>query len=297
MIYVHVRPEQLTPEWLAEAQAVTAELKACTDDPESIPEGHRKTARQKRKEIIDNNRELWTKIKSTLLSWSHNKCWYSELKDVGSDYHVDHFRPKGRVLNPGETEREGYWWLAFDWTNYRIAVSWCNSPHKNDQGISKGKHDQFPLKPGSYTATEPGDLTTEEEPYLLDPTDELDVTYISFDEQGIPVPTVQSGWQAERVTRTRDILHLDAPQMIEARQRIWRECEHIAAATDRLIQAPKAKSNPDYKHQIEARFEELCRRISPKAELSAVARAYLEKCQYWWARKLLSRAHDLSSEP
>ncbi|NRD55707.1 hypothetical protein [Corallococcus exiguus] len=295
MIHVRVRPEQIESNWLTKAQSVTDKLKACTDDPDDIPEAQRRTAHQKRKEIIKNNQELWTELKSKLLSWSHNKCWYSELRDEGSDLHVDHFRPKGGVTNPGEPEREGYWWLAFDWTNYRIAVSWCNSPHKNEQGLSKGKHDQFPLKPGSHVALTPDAPTHEEEPYLLDPTDESDVAYITFDEQGLPVSTVPSGWQSERVDRTRDILHLDAPQMVEARKRVWRECEHIAAAADRLIQAPSNRYNSDYKREIEARFKELCGRTSPTAELSTVARAFLEKCQYGWARKLLYRAIEQST--
>ena len=80
------------------------------------------------------------------------KCWYSEAPDAVSDWHVDHFRPKKRTLDEDKTEHEGYHWLAFDWRNYRIAGSYTNSPHRDGQGVTRGKWDYFPLANGSVRA-------------------------------------------------------------------------------------------------------------------------------------------------
>lgn len=49
------------------------------------------------------------------------------------------FRPKKRALGEDQTEPDGYYWLAFDWKNYRIADSYPNSPHKDDSNVTRGK--------------------------------------------------------------------------------------------------------------------------------------------------------------
>ena len=121
MIKIAVHPTDVPASWLRRASELTAKLEACVDDGEDVPADERLTAAAKRKKIIDGHAYVWSELKDLLLKWSHQKCWYSELREDGSDYHVDHFRPKGRVLNDGERPRDGYWWLAFDWRNYRIA--------------------------------------------------------------------------------------------------------------------------------------------------------------------------------
>lgn len=286
MIYVKTVPEEVGQEWLDKAARLTGELSACEDDGEDVPEDQRKTARQKRKEIMERNGEHWSRLKPILLRWSHQKCWYSELRDDGSDYHVDHFRPKGRVRNPGESDREGYWWLAFDWTNYRVAVGWCNAPHRGDGTAAKGKHDQFPLAAGSAIASRPADDISAEKPVLLDPTNEEDVLLVDFNEEGLPIPSVD-GWGAQRVLRTRDVLHLDAPRMVEARKRVWRDCGHAVLQAHDLINIDEASHRLRDDAQLRAWIETICRMIRPDAPLSAVARAYLVKCEYVWARRLL----------
>ena len=88
--------------------------------------------------IIESNEELWRddRIRNWLLSQFNNKCWYSEAQESVSSVHVDHYRPKGRFKQElgGETE-EGYWWLAFDLSNYRICGQLLN--------VNKG--DLFPI--------------------------------------------------------------------------------------------------------------------------------------------------------
>ncbi|HEX5719311.1 MAG TPA: hypothetical protein VF179_24325 [Thermoanaerobaculia bacterium] len=286
MIHVPVHPEDIPPEWLERAADLTAQLKACVDDGEEVAQESRKTAMEKRREIVDKNQPVWKGLKKILMSWSHNKCWYSEVRDVGSDYHVDHFRPKGPVKNLGEDEREGYWWLAFDWRNYRIAAAWCNSPHSVEEGPAKGKQNQFPLSDGCTPARCPEEIDLEK-PVLLDPTNELDVLLVDFDETGMPQP-VMDGWNRERVVTTRRVLHLDAPRMIEARQEVWRKCSHA------LLQAHSAMNLPadehrkrDDKNALEW-IRSICEMLRPDAPLSAVARACVLKSDFQWARKLLT---------
>jgi hypothetical protein len=48
---------------------------------------------------------------------------------------VDHYRPKNLREEPAHG---GYWWLAYEFENYRLSCSTCNSSRKSDQ---------FPLRP------------------------------------------------------------------------------------------------------------------------------------------------------
>src|ERR1700730_11100098 len=110
MIYVFQNATAIPQVWLDKVAALQAQL-------EGLP-----TA-DERKAFINSKAAVWGEIKDKLLEMSHGKCWYSEAPDSVSDWHVDHFRPKGRALDEDKTPHEGYAWLAFDWKNYRIAGS------------------------------------------------------------------------------------------------------------------------------------------------------------------------------
>lgn len=293
MIHITVHADEIDTEWLKRAADVTKQLIDCADD--DGPDG--KSAVQKRAKIIEDNQGLWRDrdLKKLLSKWSHGKCWYSELRELGSDYHVDHYRPKGRVRSEGEPDRDGYWWLAFDWTNYRIAVSWVNSPHKGSGPNAQGKSDYFPLKPGSSPA-DPLQPTDDELPMLLDPINEMDTLLIDFDENGLPVPTV-GGWGEVRVRGTTKILHLDAPQMLEARQQVWRDCERRIQRAHDALNAPAGSYNADRETTAQNWIAEICQMLRPDAELSAVARACVMKSEYLWARRLPSSPLALTSVP
>ena len=147
---VRVPTDQLPPaDWLAEAEAACVALaKAKTDAERDV--------------IIEAKQKLWRddRIRNWLLGLFHNKCWYTEAQEAVSAYHVDHYRPKGRVTDVGRVHPEpGYWWLAFRWDNYRI----CG------QLINVKKNDVFPLVSGHRAM--PGDTGSLrlEAPALLDP--------------------------------------------------------------------------------------------------------------------------------
>src|SRR5580765_3779183 len=71
---------------------------------------------------IDKN-QIWQDktLFKALSDVMDGKCWYSEAKELMSDRDVDHFRPKKKAANKDSTERDGYWFLAFDWENYRFS--------------------------------------------------------------------------------------------------------------------------------------------------------------------------------
>ncbi len=129
--------------------------------------------------VFDAN--LWQDHKKHFSDVQHDKCGFCEAYVSATDHGaVEHYRPKGSVSTLVEEGKEidsgprlrgrrvapfkhgplcdGYWWLAYEWTNWLFACKICNSSWKLDL---------FPLagapKPRS---TSPG---VDDRPLLLNP--------------------------------------------------------------------------------------------------------------------------------
>lgn len=207
-------PKDAAPpdDWLKEAQQATADLRAALNEKE-------------RKAIIKKNEKLWRdeRIRTWLLSLFHNKCWYTEAQESVSAIHVDHYRPKNRVTDQDKKKYDGYWWLAFDWTNYRI----CG------QLINVKKSDVFPLdEPQRAVADNPASLTFEA-PSLIDPiTDDARLISYEMDEDAcIAVPIDGADpIDKKRAATTIDILGLNRlDKLNQKRADVWRECRQDIA--------------------------------------------------------------------
>lgn len=207
-------PKDATPpaDWCEDAKDVTTALRNAKSSFE-------------REEIIEKNEKLWrdARVRDWLLSLFHGKCWYTEAQDVVSAFHVDHYRPKGRVADLMKNVREGYWWLAFDWNNYRI----CG------QLINVKKKDLFPLdEPDVATCDDPQSLK-KEAPTLIDPlTDDARLISFEMDEDGCIAVSVPGATPIEtaRVKATIDILGLNRlDRLNRKRADVWQDCcEKIA---------------------------------------------------------------------
>ncbi|MGS0724678.1 hypothetical protein ACVBKF_00715 [Shewanella sp. 0m-11] len=133
---------------------------------------------------------VWSPFKPNFINKFGDKCWYSEVPRMNTDFNVDHFRPKGAVkktkgiyatkmLARGKNKKHpGYWWLAFEPKNYRYSCQYANQPR--DGG---GKHDYFPLTDESTRVWRSCSLKahTKEQVQLLDPCVATDIELLSFD--------------------------------------------------------------------------------------------------------------------
>ncbi len=160
----------------------------------------------------------WTdpQLRDALIEIVGQKCWYCETKVHSSNPDVDHFRPKlGRVAVDGHL---GYWWLAYDPANYRIACKYCNSggAQLEDGSRPASKVARFPLLIEADRAIAPADDYRREKPVLLDPTDRADWILLDFSADGrarrrstAPMSSSEDRSMLYRVTESIALYQLD----------------------------------------------------------------------------------------
>lgn len=238
--------------WLAEAARLVTEL-ATLNAAGKIKE---------RNELIDKHSGHWGKLKPWLLALSGGKCWFTEARDIASHLDVEHFRPKKSARNVKGPERDGYWWLAFDYMNFRIAG---NVPNRK-KGV------WFPLRYDSQCSTYPHRCEGDEIPHFLDPTNAYDVTLLAFDEEGkaIPAPGI-ARWEHVRVKRTVERLKLTEHQALaEERRKVW---QNTTKLINKYLQAlSDARTSGAARERLKAAAREIVCLTKPDAELSAVAK-------------------------
>ncbi|MBE8891071.1 HNH endonuclease family protein [Klebsiella grimontii] len=243
--------EYLTQEWRDLADQAKAELIAAPDE-------------EARKAILKRvaSSNVWRDFYKLLPDSLKRKCWYCEAEEIRSDMPVDHFRPKSRVED--DKQHEGYWWLAFDWQNYRCACTFCNSRRVFDE-TEGGKACRFPLENPEERAFAPADNVklSNERPYFLDPFNPDDEKLLWFDNDGLPI--AQPSATAEQQTKVKnsiEIFHLHESRIARARNKVRLEVER---------QVRKIKDNDD----VQAAKAKLRRMVKDTEKLSRAAVVYL----------------------
>lgn len=254
MRYVAFDPQKPPPPKLVSAaRAAAAELEAAKD----------KAARDS---IIDtkSKADKYRAFREWLGELSGKKCWFTEADDKAAHFEVEHYRPKKVAKDLQGNEREGYWWLTFDWQNLRLSG---NIPNRKKGGF-------FPLKPGCACATADARGLSCEEPYLLDPAVPRDPQLLDFDEEGKARPSalaVRNAWDKERAEVSIDRYGLLHPQLEEGRKQLWNQMsrevfEYLNCLNDG---SSRAHGRAD---QLIVQIIDKCR---PTARFSRAARAYL----------------------
>lgn len=190
----------------------------------------------------------WTELYEHLSLLSNHKCWYSETPEGGNEFEIDHFRPKNRSKHSDGKVilKDGYWWLAYEETNFRIVGSLVNRRRedrfdRNEEILGKG--DYFPLDLINGEACSPHEDLDCEVVFLLDPTEFLDTTLISFDKDGKIMPTSDKGtFEYERAQTSIEFLGLDHTPLKRERKKVWEKCE-------REIKKISTKINKSVKNQ------------------------------------------------
>jgi hypothetical protein len=239
--------------WLAKSRQLVDQLAALETEGK----------RDERNALIDKNSDHWGALKEWLLALSGGKCWFSEAREVYSHYDVEHFRPKKVAKALDGSERDGYWWLAFDYTNFRV----CGNVGNRKKG------GWFPLGANSRCSSYIDRCEEDEAVYLLDPINAADVGLLAFDEEGkaICLPG-SSEWEQQRVATTVERLKLNEHAgLAEARRKVWRQVNDLI--NDYLGAKSRSSGNNAVARDRMKRFaKQIYDRTRPDAELSAVSR-------------------------
>lgn len=241
-------------EWLEKSDHLTKQLIAL----------HKAGDIEGRNKLIKDNAKHWGELKDWLLERSYHKCWFSEAREIYSHMDVEHFRPKTEAKDLSGLPRDGYWWLAFDYRNFRV----CGNVGNRKKG------GWFPLQSGSLVSTYENQCEESELPYLLDPTDAEDVELIAFDEEGkaVPAPGI-TPWEIRRVEETINRLKLNEHEALtQERRKIWQrmslEIDRYQYFKSRYV----AGGNPVAKAKASEHARNIRAMTRETEELSAVAK-------------------------
>ncbi len=254
--------------WLRKAQRLLQDLNVAADD-------------NARKKIIKSNEGCWKELMPWLRKVTKGKCWFSESRGACQYWEVEHFRPKGAAKNlDGTVRSDGYWWLAFEWGNYRL----CGGVSNRKKGY------YFPLRSGTHIGTPANRNTDDEAPYLLDPTKQEDPPLLTFNRNGHVDPTPGiTPWDNERARVSIERYKLqEHEEFVEARRDTWARCELELNKCRNLLQAEATASSATNRQKIRDQMVKLREMGDFFSEFSAVANDCLRSCPEPHFRKLAS---------
>lgn len=254
------------------------------------------TAAEARSELINKNYQIWSSLKAAMAALSHQKCWYSEKRIAVSELEVDHFRPKSRVSGVTLPHR-GYWWLAYDWKNFRLAYSLINKRRTDSrEGTVQGKGCYFPLVDETARVPDnPPASTAAERPKLVDPCVASDVLLLDYAvEDGKVVERhklEQDAIRFERANVSIDLFHLNEGTLIRDRHDLYVAIDHSVKRIEELEIERATTGSLTHKQSIEfdSLINQVADRINASAPFSAFSRACLrQNGDLGWNTELLA---------
>lgn len=166
----------------------------------------------------------WGLLKNWLSSIGGQKCWYCEAKCPRATFDVDHFRPKLGVTvdRVALTGHIGYYWLAYEWSNFRLSCQRCNRPEKSHSGTLLGKANEFPIRDEARRCSSPAGSLDTESPKLLDPCVQADCDLLADGIDGEVKPrATDKSWEYDRAKYTIDLLGFNEVEVLEEKRRQW----------------------------------------------------------------------------
>ncbi len=212
MRFIHISlPPHLPANWLNDYTRRIADINALD-------------THERRSDYIKNN-SSWGLLKTWLANTSDGKCWYCEAKSPRAPFDVDHFRPKLRITVDGVklAGHDGYYWLAYEWWNFRLSCQRCNRPEKDDTGVLRGKANEFPVRSEAQRCVLPTGQLTTELPRFLDPCVQADCELLAHGIDGEVKPVAPDGtWEYTRARYTIDRLGFNEWNTPETKKNSWR---------------------------------------------------------------------------
>lgn len=272
----------------------------------AFPEGWQKQAEKayyevkslppaERKEAINRRSAIWKALKEELQRCSHGKCWYCESPTTATaPGDVDHYRPKNAVDEC--PQHGGYWWLAFDWDNYRYSCELCNRLHMDvETNVVGGKATHFPLcdeRKRAFSET-PERSVLFEEPMLLDPVVASDPPLLTFNEEGMAVParTDAASIACQRAKKSIELYHLNRSKLKNWRQFYGNKVRSLVDDGEKFLLLYVLENSVAAREGYNAVCNQLSSMIQGDAPYAAAAKAMLRRFRdKEWVMELLDAA-------
>jgi hypothetical protein len=285
MIYINPNRIHLPPEWEATAATLKAQLL-------QEAEGNRSVFINAKRMQTWGSQEVVTALRNVV----GNKCWYSEVELTGADPNIDHFRPKGRVreidvdsLKATGLDTDGYWWLAFDYQNFRLSSQHANQ-RRVDETTDGGKWDYFPVDGARAPEGSKISLITEVV-FPLDPCSATDVSLMWFGPDGTPG---YSNWKRQpsiheqrRMKVTVWLFHLDKQELMIKRSNAMEELRAVVKTADAIYNIWVNRGKNDFDHEktlLDALIADIHLKISDGAPHAGAKRCALQiaKSEFLW---------------
>lgn len=185
-------------------------------------------------------------VRGLLHAMQAHVCAYCGLEDRTLD--VEHFRPKGAVQ--GDDNSRGYWWLAYEASNYFLGCPACNQ---------KRKGTKFPLAGAAHRVTyDTRHLLPVEERVLIDPVEDHPVErwfHLEWSDPTctlLPAPELDEN-QRRRVTEVIDLFNLNMDATVRKRRSKAYE-EAVRAANENRWGDVQRMAMRHHEHSFVARF-------------------------------------------
>ena len=234
-----------------------------------------------RSQAINKYNDVWSSLKADLKEISHGKCWYCETFTNRTSGDVDHHRPKNEV--EGCPNHPGYWWLAFEWRNFRYSCEFCN--RRRTDPVTQfvgGKGTYFPLLNAEERIADECEYEEllVERPFLLDPIDVEDPSLLTFDPDGTARPAKKEEDSPEEYQRAKtsiDLYHLNHTDLKKRRQLDigYKIHKLVRIANLNRKKYEKDKSKVEAYAAYKEATKELKRMMHEEHEYSATAKAVL----------------------
>jgi uncharacterized protein (TIGR02646 family) len=205
-----------------------------------------RNAFEQRGEVPEDFEEYWNNpdVRGLLHAMQSHVCAYCGLESRALD--VEHFRPKGKV---GGREI-GYWWLAYEATNYFLGCTSCNQ---------KRKRTSFPLTAGAERVTFPNrHLLSAEVRVLFDPVEDRTLEdWFAIEWNDVTCRLIPAkhltAQQKDRVHEVIDLFDLNGDATVRTRRSKLYE-EAIRAANDKRWEDVRRLAMRHREHSFAARF-------------------------------------------
>ena len=223
-------------------------------------------------------------LRSALNQHYRYKCAYCEtFYGATQPVAVEHYRPKGEIIEGDKRVKPGYYWLAATWDNLLPSCTDCNSRRAQtaDDGTARvrGKGNYFPLAKGSRRATRPG-AELREDPLLLNPEKDDPEKHLEFlvkaDRLGVIRPALVGGVPSEKGRQSIEIYALDRPQLVDFRRSMAkRMVSHLRNTRLTLRQHRANPADAEARQNYEANMADLREMIAQGQPYLAMMRAIL----------------------